>query len=285
MNPLFTIVIPTYNRGYVLWKAIQSVQKQIYPYWELLIVDDGSTDESKRVVAEFQKDPRIHYYIQKKSGGSVARNYGLEKAKGDFVVYLDSDDQLYENYLAIVLDYFTKYPDKVFAIPNYNRKIELYDEKYKLVDFGRVSSAQKVTISLVDFYYWNIFTTSSGIIHKRNIIKSVRWDKNLKIFEDWDFIMQLGNNYPEGFLHIPYVLFEYVQKYGGDSLCSQVSYLDWADGFEAIYQKHKNDLLMKGQTWYPKKVEKFKNLQKLFEKGEVPEPQYKDFPEFATKKS
>src|SRR5580704_19397684 len=94
MKTLFSIIIPTYNRGYILWKTIQSVQKQVYPYWELLIIDDGSTDDTEKVVAEFQQDPRILYEKRKNSGANKARNYGLEKAKGDLIAYLDSDDYL-----------------------------------------------------------------------------------------------------------------------------------------------------------------------------------------------
>lgn len=279
MKPLlFSIITPTHNRGYLIWKAIQSVQRQHYPYWELLIVDDGSTDDTEKVVAEFQRDPRIHYFFQKKSGGCIARNHGMAKAKGDFIVYLDSDDRLYDIYLSTVLEYFNKYPDKVFAMTNYNRRLELYDENYRFVDFTRESSSQKEVITLSDIYNWNIFTTGSGVVHKRKISKEIRWDKNIKRAQDWDFLLTLGKYYPEGFLHIPYVLFEYVQKYGGDAMCSQASYQDWAECFEAMYQKHKHNPLMKGQTWYPKKVEKYRKLQEKFEKGEVPPAYLKDFP-------
>lgn len=105
-------------------------------------------------------------------------------------------------------------------------------------------------------------------------------DPSLKRFHDWDFILELGKKYPEGFMHIPFVVYEYIQKYGGDSMCSSATYQAWADGFEAIYQKHKNDPLMKGQTWYPAKIEKYKRLQEQFEKGQIPPAEYKDFPEY-----
>ena len=60
----FSIIIPTYNRGYILWKTIQSVQNQSWNDWELIVVDDGSTDDTKKVVREFQSDPRIHYFYK-----------------------------------------------------------------------------------------------------------------------------------------------------------------------------------------------------------------------------
>src|SRR5581483_4637228 len=131
--------------------------------------------------------------------------------------------------------------------------IELYDKHHKLVDFTESSSAQKNTITLQDFFYWSIKPCGTGIFHKRKIKKTIRWDPKIKSFQDWDFILQLGTQYSKGFLHIPYVLFEYLQKYGGDAICSNMSYKDWELDFEYMYQKHKNDPLLKGQKWYPSK--------------------------------
>lgn len=92
--------------------------------------------------------------------------------------------------------------------------------------------------------------------------------------------MQLGTLFPKGFLHIPYVLFEYLQQYGGDGVCSNATYGEWAVAFEQIYQRHKDDPLMKGQTWYPKRVKKYKKLQKQVDDGEIPLAVYKYFPQY-----
>ena len=281
MRPTFSIITTAYNRGYVVWKAIQSAQKQVYPYFELLVIDDGSTDNTKQIVAEFQKDPRIKYFKIKHAGGSIARNYGLLHAKGNIITYIDSDDYVYENFLTVPLEFFKKFPKKVFAIPNYNRRLELYDKDFHLVDFVKSSSEQKANITLQDFFHWNIKTCGTGIFHKKETLKKVKWDPKIPRAQDWDFIMSLGNAYPNGFMHIPYVLFEYQQTYGTNSMCSSAkSYNEWADCFEKMYRKHKDDPLMKGQKWYPAKITKYKNLQKLFEEGKVPPPQYKDFPKF-----
>ena len=281
MKPLFSIITPTHNRGYILWKTIQGVQQQIYPHWELLIIDDGSTDDTKRVVAQFQHDPRILYKKLHKGNANKARNYGLKHAKGDFIVYLDSDDYLYDNFLSVNREFFTKYREAVFAISNYNRRIELYDDNFKLVNFTDSDSEEKKDMKLEDIYLRKVKGSGSGLVHKRLAIeKGLQWDESLQLFEDWDFKMKLGRVFPNGFVHIPYVLFEYLQQYGGDGVCSNASYGEWAVAFEQIYQKHKNDPLLQGQTWYPERVEKYKQLQKDFEKGKVPAPVYKYFPEF-----
>lgn len=276
---LFSIIMPTYNRGYIIWKTIQSIQQQVYPYWEIFIVDDGSNDNTKQVVAEFQKDPRIHYIYKPHSHVSDARNEGLKHVKGDFITYVDSDDILYDIYLSTALEYFTKYPEKMFAIPNYNKRIELYDENYKLVDFTEVSSAQKQEITLQDFYHWKVKTCGTGIFHRKEALeKGIVWDNRIKSFQEWDYIMQLGNHYPNGFMHIPYVLFEYLQKYGGDGVCSNMTYGDWVKDYKVMYQKHKDDSLLQGQQWYPDRIERYTKLQEQVDRGEVLPAMYKYFP-------
>lgn len=284
MRPTFSVIIPTYNRGYCVWKAIQSVQKQIYPYWELLVIDDGSKDATQQIVAEFQKDPRITYYKIAHGGGQRARNYGLEHAKGEIITYVDSDDFVYENFLSYTLEFFNKYPKKIFAISNYNRRLELYDKNSKLIDFTRPTSSLKDHIELQDMYHWDVKTCATGLFHRKIVIKDrIRWDPKIKRFQDWDFVLTLGKKYPEGFMHIPFALFEYLQKYGTDSMCSNASYKDWAQAFETMYKKHRDDPLMQGQQWYPQKVEKYEKRQKQFEKGLLPPAMYKNFPQYFKK--
>lgn len=93
MNNIISIVIPTFNRENSLSKAIQSVLDQSAPNWELIIVDDGSTDKTQKVIEKYLSDERIQYFFQKNSGVSVARNKGVEISRGDYLIFLDSDDQ------------------------------------------------------------------------------------------------------------------------------------------------------------------------------------------------
>jgi glycosyltransferase involved in cell wall biosynthesis len=90
---LFSIVIPTYNRAHLISRAIDSVVNQTYKNWELIIVDDGSTDNTKELVENYtRKDNRIRYVYQENAERSAARNKGVENAKGEYVCFLDSDD-------------------------------------------------------------------------------------------------------------------------------------------------------------------------------------------------
>ncbi len=94
MSALVSIITPSYNSAKYIAETIQSVQNQTYQNWEMIIVDDGSSDETERVVLSIiQNDNRIQFYkLSQNSGPAVARNTGIEKASGDFMTFIDADD-------------------------------------------------------------------------------------------------------------------------------------------------------------------------------------------------
>jgi glycosyltransferase involved in cell wall biosynthesis len=93
MYPTISFIIPTYNRAHTLAVAIKSVFEQSAGNWELIIIDDGSTDNTQEVLKTYLRDERIKYYFQQNKGVSVARNKGVELSQGDFLIFLDSDDR------------------------------------------------------------------------------------------------------------------------------------------------------------------------------------------------
>jgi teichuronic acid biosynthesis glycosyltransferase TuaG len=108
--PLISILMPAYNAATYVVEAIQSVISQGYPNWELIIIDDGSTDDTKALVHTFQ-DSRIRYLYQENQGVSAARNKALELMQGDFFCFLDADDCFPENALANQVEYMLQHPD------------------------------------------------------------------------------------------------------------------------------------------------------------------------------
>jgi glycosyltransferase involved in cell wall biosynthesis len=108
-NHVVSIIIPTYNYGIYLSTAIQSCLNQTYKPIEIIIVDDGSTDNTKDLVKEFRDS--VIYFYQKNSGVSAARNKGLELAKGHYLAFLDSDDYLTQDSIAVKMEIFEKQPD------------------------------------------------------------------------------------------------------------------------------------------------------------------------------
>jgi len=95
MNPFFSIIIPTYNRASMIPKAIESVLQQTFVEWELIIIDDGSIDNTAEIVKTYT-DSRIKYIWQENQERSVARNKGISIAKGRYICFLDSDNKYYE---------------------------------------------------------------------------------------------------------------------------------------------------------------------------------------------
>lgn len=107
-----SIVLPTYNRAHLLTRALDSVQMQTFEDWELVIVDDGSTDATEHVVARYaDSDPRIRRYFQPNSGLSMARNAGIDRSGGDFITFLDSDDEYLPTHLEIRVAYMRRHPE------------------------------------------------------------------------------------------------------------------------------------------------------------------------------
>lgn len=96
MSPYFSIIIPTYNRAGMLPVAIESVINQTFKDWELLIIDDGSTDNTAEVVRSYT-DERIKYFFQENQERCAARNNGIERSKGKYICFLDSDDYFLED--------------------------------------------------------------------------------------------------------------------------------------------------------------------------------------------
>ncbi len=122
-NPSISIIMPAYNAGAHVGEAVSSVISQTYPNWELLIVNDGSRDDTLTKLQSFD-DPRIRIFSQGKKGVSAARNKALEEMKGDFFCFLDADDVMPPRSLEARLRVFEKNPHTVFA----DGKVRIMDE-------------------------------------------------------------------------------------------------------------------------------------------------------------
>jgi glycosyltransferase involved in cell wall biosynthesis len=117
-NPFFSVIIPTYNRAKLLKIAIDSVLSQSFTDFELIIIDDGSTDGTAHLVDEYSqrtpktkhRKPKLSYIHQPHQGVASARNRGVKEAKGEFICFLDSDDRFRKDKLEITYKYIKKYP-------------------------------------------------------------------------------------------------------------------------------------------------------------------------------
>lgn len=266
-TPQISVVTPTYNRAYIIEKPIKSVLDQTFRNFEYIIVDDGSDDSTESVVKSYG-DERIRYVKQSNKGVSAACNAGWREARAPWVIYVDSDDELLSHCLEVTLRWLEKHPEAVFAIPRAERFMDLY-ENGVLVKTIDDSADTPPEFSLRDIFHRNAGFSRNGFVHRRDLMEEgIAWDEDLSVMEDWELMMQIGERHPRGFLYIPEVLYRYRLRYGTDSLLSQANYMTWVNAFEYIYGRHKNDQQMKGQNWYPRKVEKWRKLHEEFKSGE-----------------
>lgn len=279
----WSIVVPTYNRAWILPKTIGHILAQTITDFELYIVDDGSTDETRVVVEDIQKkDPRVHYLYQKNARQAAARQNGLDHAHGEWVTYVDSDDDIYPNYLEKAEAFFAAYPKVTYAIAAADRTLELHDADHHVLQSvdQPATTLDAQSITLKEFAHWKVKPCGTGLFHRRDIVSSaIHWDTQFRVLEDLEFMLQLGVVYPDQFRYISEHLFHQRQVFGNDGVCAGTSYGEWAQYFELLYTKYAQTWLMEGQDWYPRKVNDYREKQKLFERGLIPPMWRRYFPQ------
>lgn len=192
-----SIILPVYNSGKYLNSAIDSILNQSFENFELIIIDDGSTDMSYNICLDYEKkDKRVHVFHQKNKGICSARNLGIMKAKGDYIAFCDHDDI----YLPGLLEHCIEVAKKESSdIVKYGYRFEVVDEKGKMIRKPKTISAKKGVITNIKswndfkYYYGTIESVWNGI-YKRNLITEygVLFDENIKFgLEDICFCIDL----------------------------------------------------------------------------------------------
>lgn len=188
MNKLFfSVIIPTFNRETYLNKTIQSVLNQVYENFELIIVNDGSTDDSEKIIKSFN-DKRIVYLKIINSERGAARNKGVQIAKGDYVTFLDSDDVLYSNYLENACIKLNIYDYPVF----FHQSYEIKNKEGKTFNYGKMKKD-----SSFEFLIKGNPLSCLGVFIKRKnaLLFPFSEDRNLSGSEDWELWLRLSANY------------------------------------------------------------------------------------------
>jgi len=184
IRPLFSIVIPTYNRGNILPAAVRSVLAQSCPDFELIIVDDGSSDDTATVVAGFA-DHRIRYMHQENGGGSKARNTGIKAAQGKYIAFLDADDTFLPDHLANALPVL----ESGNMTCTYTQVI--VDRGHGL-SFLKPPRAPRPDEHIADYLFRDRgFVQTSTLIVPARLAKQVKYDEQLHFGQDPDFAIRL----------------------------------------------------------------------------------------------
>jgi glycosyltransferase involved in cell wall biosynthesis len=187
-SPFFTIVIPTYNRATLIGKTIASVLSQTYGDFEVIVVDDGSTDPTPEVVKNIA-DPRVAYVRTANRERAAARNTGTQQAKGAYVTFLDSDDLLYPEHLATAHRHLTA------------GAFEVYHQAYEVVgergDFIARIQANEPVLNALLFTRGNVMSCMNVFI-RRDIAVINLFDerRSLSGVEDWELWIRLAARYP-----------------------------------------------------------------------------------------
>ena len=186
MAPLISVVLPTHNRCALLPGAIASVLGQTFANWELIIVDDGSQDDSAAVVEPFLADPRARYVAQTQQGRSVARNRGIELAQGEWVAFLDSDDRYLPNGMQDHLNTAAKRPGLAMSLGGYGY-IDEHDQHR-----GERRPWEESGLGLADWLFNCVAMPSSVLIARSWLAKTGGFDRECEIAEDWDLFLRLA---------------------------------------------------------------------------------------------
>ena len=236
--PYFSVVIPVYNKEKFVAKTLKSVLDQTFTDFEIIIVNDGSTDKSEVKILEF-KNSRIQYYSKKNEGVAVARNFGIEKATSDYICFIDADDFWFPNFLETMHRFISELPEqKVFAAA-----IEI-ETKNKTIP-AHYSIPKKSDFEIVDFFDASqkecILWTSSVCIHKSVFEKVGTFDTMIKHGEDTELWIRIGLQFPIVFIRK--ILARYV--YDNRSVSRNSSYFFESYTFEKYALEEKKNPSLK----------------------------------------
>lgn len=177
--------MPTYNRAEYIAKTIDSVLGQSFVEFELIIVDDGSTDNTKEIVLSFS-DARIQYFYKENEERAVARNYGMDRSKGKYITFLDSDDLYYACYLSNAFESITAkdYP------PFFHLAYEVINTRGKVL--RKISNLKDGNINILAK---GNPLSCMGIFVKADVPLRFNIDRQLSGSEDWEFWLRMAANY------------------------------------------------------------------------------------------
>ena len=216
-DPTVSVVLPTFHRAGLLPRAVRSVVGQTFGSWEVIIVDDGSTDETADVVAGLRTEvgDRLVFVQQSHAGASVARNTGIERARGRFVAFLDSDDEFLPDKLKRQVAMFERRPDLGLVFSDMS--FEMVDGAWHASAFERCSpivrdvpaedlgDGQRVCgPQFVDYLVRRYFIpTITGMVRRDVLDDDVRFLPGQCYSEEWLFFLEVARRSRCGFIDAP----------------------------------------------------------------------------------
>ncbi len=241
--PKVSIIIPAYNSANLIGKTIESVCNQTFKDWELLIIDDGSTDKTKEIIESFcRKDERIKYFYQANSGAPAGpKNTALKQAVGEYIAFLDHDDEWVKEKLDRHLLFFANSKNPNLGLVVSNAMI------VNKIDNSRFEHKLPMQINpLTALLERNFIFCSSGVSVRREVFSRVGFfDENFKYGDDWDMWLRIALAYDFGYIHEPLYYFNRHEKTVTNNLQGAVRIKDYDYGLKKhldLYKKYPKQL-------------------------------------------
>lgn len=186
-KPFFSIIIPLYNKEKSIARTLQGILNQSYPDFEIVVINDGSTDHSVDVVSQFH-DERLHLYSQTNSGPSKARNEGVKHSMADWIVFLDADDEITPGALEYYAKTIREHPNlDILDCNKYNRFDDRLVPCYHPIE-GWVKNNMKEC-------FWGKISPGAGFsVFRKSLLERVPYDNQLRRFEDAEWLIRLLQN-------------------------------------------------------------------------------------------
>lgn len=201
-NPLVSIIIPTYNREVLILKALDSIFKQTFQDFEILVIDDASTDKTEEVIEELNHQQIRYFKLKENSGQCVARNYGIKRAKGNFIAFLDSDDVWMPEKLEKQLEFFRKGSEHLGAVYGFSYQKDVKKDEVRLLDSGyfRGNIYEKLLVGFCP-------PSPSLFMVSRIALERVNgFDEELITFVDLDLWIRIGEHYEFDYVEEPVII-------------------------------------------------------------------------------
>lgn len=178
--PLISVIVPAYNVEKYIKTCLDSLINQTYSHFEIIIINDGSTDQTEEILRSYQSNPKFRIYSQKNGGLSAARNHGLKLANGELVCFIDSDDSVKSDYLEKLVAPFIDCADVDITVCG-------YQEKFEKSEIDHVLKTQKITG----------YQATEDLLIKQQDFNVLAWNKLYRksLFTDYDI------EYPVGQIH------------------------------------------------------------------------------------
>jgi glycosyltransferase involved in cell wall biosynthesis len=232
LSPLVSIIIPTYNREKTIERAINSVLSQTYQIFEIIIVDDNSTDSTISLIRKYENnEPRIHHMQHHKNlGAQAARNTGIKAARGEWIAFLDSDDEWLPNRIHTELSLANELG--VFVV---HSECYVKQENSELKQFGVPKLSGNIYIDLLQ-HPGPMF---QGLLVKKECLERINYlDETIISYQEWDTSIRLAKFYPFAYVEEPLFIYH---LHKGETISKDAK--RGVDGWSQIVKKYHEEII------------------------------------------